>query len=387
MTTRIVDDKWKEELNDALAADSSHVRIISPFIKATAIRELLACKPGKLQVITRFNLADFADRVSDVDALRQLIKVGAQVRGIKNLHAKLFVFGSTRAIITSANLTEAGLNRNLEFGVISEDAAAVDVCLDYFAKLWDKARNVGLQEIDGWDDTITRYRLRGGRFNDTAELRDYGADIGFEVPSGSDAAESVDTTKQAFIVFLGRSEYRERAPLDKQIFDEIESRNCHWGIRQRQHPISVQDGAVVFIGRFTRRPNDIRVFGRAIGMGSAYSEHDATDEDLPNNDWRREYPYYIRVHGAEFIAGRLENGVSLNELMRSKGANSFALSKRHAAEGKENPNPRDAYRRKPKVELAAEGHAWLEVRLQDAFETYGKISQRELDTLGWPDPI
>ena len=138
MTIRLVDHGWERELSRALATDSSHIRIISPFIKASAIKNLLAHKPRKLQVITRFNLADFAARVSDVAALRELTQANAQVRGIKNLHSKLYIFGSTRAIVTSANLTEAGLNRNLEFGIVSEDDATVDNCHDYFAKLWGK---------------------------------------------------------------------------------------------------------------------------------------------------------------------------------------------------------------------------------------------------------
>ena len=42
--------------------------------------------------------------------------VGAGVRGIRNLHAKLYVFGSDRSIVTSANLTEPALTKNAEFG-------------------------------------------------------------------------------------------------------------------------------------------------------------------------------------------------------------------------------------------------------------------------------
>ena len=35
----------------------------------------------------------------------------ARVRGVRNLHAKLYIFGESRAIITSCNLTEAALTR------------------------------------------------------------------------------------------------------------------------------------------------------------------------------------------------------------------------------------------------------------------------------------
>ena len=70
-----------------------------------------------LKVITRFNLDDFAGEVSDISALRLLLQAGAQIRGIKNLHAKLYLIGGGHVILTSANLTDAALRRNHELGI------------------------------------------------------------------------------------------------------------------------------------------------------------------------------------------------------------------------------------------------------------------------------
>ena len=82
MTVRLVDTGWGTELTDALRADSSELRIICPFIKVGALDRLLSHWPGNVQVITRFNLADFAEGVSDVAALRMLLDAGARVRGV-----------------------------------------------------------------------------------------------------------------------------------------------------------------------------------------------------------------------------------------------------------------------------------------------------------------
>lgn len=76
---------------------------------------LLALRPNEIQVITRFNLNDFAEGVSDIAALQRVLGVGGRVRGVKNLHSKLYLSGNTRAIVTSANLTAAALDRNAEF--------------------------------------------------------------------------------------------------------------------------------------------------------------------------------------------------------------------------------------------------------------------------------
>ncbi len=390
MTVRLVDCGWETEFFGALKADSSHVRIMSPFIKASVIDRLLEQEPTKLQVITRFNLSDFAEGVSDLDALRQLTEAGAQVRGIKHLHAKLYVFGSTRAVITSANLTSAGLNRNFELGMISEDVAIIRACQNYFDRLWTNAGTFQHQEIDDWDERITRYRLRGGSPNYTADLHDYGADLGIENTALTNYPTFVDPNQQAFVKFLGNSKREHREPLSTSTLAEIRSSGCHWALSygRNKTPRSVRDGAVMFIGRFTRDPNDIRVFGRGIGMEYVEGRDDATPDDIQQRPWKNDYPRYIRVHHAEFVAGELANGVSREELMNLLGADSFASTQRNARLGNgKNTDPKRACRQQAAMELTPESHAWLEERLQEAFATYGKISQHQLDTIGWPIPI
>ena len=386
MTTRLVDHGWSKELTDALAFDSSHVRIISPFIKESVIESLLSYKPRKLQVITRFNLGDFADRVSDVDALRSLTDANAQVRGVKNLHAKLYVFGSTRTIITSANLTDAGLNRNFELGTVSEDAALVRACQRYFDDLWEKASDVQHSEINDWTREIKEWQLRGGRPDDTKRLGDYGADIGLAAPPRSYAPVNVGTTQQAFIKFLGRGTKEHREPLLTPILDEIKSSGCHWALSYgpKKTPRSVDDGAVMFIGRFTRDPDDVRIFGRAIGMQYVEVRDDAPPDDISKRPWKKDYPRYIRVHHAEFVAGTLENGVSRDELMRSLESDSFASTQHHARIGSGNTDPKRACRQQAAMRLTPESHAWLEERLLEAFKAHDKVPQHELDTLDWP---
>ena len=55
------------------------------------------------------------------------------------------------------------------------------------------------------------------------------------------------------------------------------------------------------------------------------------------------WPRYIRVHHAEFVAGTMENGISLNELMDTLGTDSFVPTQRNAAQGQgKNTNPRRA---------------------------------------------
>ena len=305
--------------------------------------------------------------------------------GVRNLHAKLYLFGGKRAIITSCNLTEAALEKNRELGIVTSDKATVKNCLDYFNDLWNAAGDdLQPEQVVDWDRTVTDYWLEGGRPQGTGGLVDFGADTGIVAPPPVQVPSVVSNAPQAFVKFLGSS--RERAPLSTPTIEEI-SGGCHWAVcyPTGKRPRAVQDDAIIFMGRLTRNPNDIRVFSRAIGLEHKQGRDDATPADIDKWPWRAKWSHYIRVHHTEFVDGTIGNGVSLYELMDTLGAGSFASTQRNAARGVGNTNPRKAYLRQPHVELSAEGLTWLSGRLQAALETHGKVPRERLDDLDWPD--
>ena len=383
---RLVDAGWARELSEAIPADPSEVRIVCPFIKKSALDLILSHRPDNVQVITRFNLADFAEGVSDIEALRLLLEAGAGIRGIRNLHAKLYVFGTSRAIITSANLTRAALTRNREFGMVADDEAVIGACRDYFDGLWRRASgDLSRDMLDSWEETVTRHCAAGGRPNRTRELGDFGAASELSAKLPVSLPPVVADAEQAFVKFLGEGHNRV-AISSYTTIEEIEETRCHWAVPYpaNRRPRTVKDGAVMFIARLTKEPNDIRIFGRAIAMKHDPVRDNASPEDIALRPWKEQWPRYIRVHHAEFVAGTMENGISLNELMDSLGSDSFASTQRNAARGAGNTNPRLAYMRQPAVELSAQGLSWLGERLQEAFAEHGKVPQDTLDELAWP---
>ena len=385
MNTRLVDGGWSREISDALRADKSELRIISPFIKAGALDRLLAAEPAAVSAITRFNLADFAEGVSDIAALRRLLQRGCAVRGIKNLHAKMYLFGSKRAIVTSANLTAAALDRNHEFGIVSEDEDIITACRRYFDDLWLRAGvDLTIAQLDQWDTIVTHHRAKGGRPNRTAGLGDFGVDVGAAQQPPPLMPIVVADARQAFVKFLG--EGNNRAPLSFPTVDEIARAGCHWALAYpaAKRPRAVEDDSLMFIARITREPNDIRVFGRAIGMRHVPGRDDATPADIADRHWRAKWSRYIRVHHAEFVAGTMANGISLNELMNTLGSNSFESTQRNAEAGEGNIDPRLAYQQQAAVKLSVDGMSWLGERLQAAFDQHGKVPEAELDKLYWP---
>ncbi len=386
MAFQLIDTGWNDVLNNAISTDSSAIRLVCPFIKRRVVEQLLRNqKPGSLQVITRFNLGDFCDGVSDIDALRLLLKNGALIRGVRNLHAKLYLFGDRRAIVTSANLTTAALHRNHEFGFVADELEIVKRCRQYFDELWGRSgKDLTEERLTGWDGIVKDHLARGARPTMATRLGDEGVDADISMEPARLPA-FIGGSEQTFVKFFGES--RNRADRSTTVFDEVQRSGCHWACTypKGKRPRQVRNGAVMFMGRLVKDPNDILIYGRAIAMCHNATRDNATTADIVLRPWKVNWPHYIKVHHCEFIAGELGCGISLNELMDSLKSNAFLPTQKNAAKREGNTDPRRAYMQQAAVELTPQASIWLNERLQLAYARHGTLSSSAIDQLDWPE--
>lgn len=380
MRFRLVDNGWDKEMNDAALLSSASIHIVCPFIKKGAVAGMIKnLRPKELQVITRFNLDDFAAGASDISALKLILENGAQIRGIRNLHAKLYLFGLKRAIVTSANLTRAALSHNHELGFVSDDPVIVGECKEYFDSLWRRGgEDLRSKRLEEWEKKIAEHLAVGIR-REGSRLGDEGTDIG--IHSEPQPTPGVAEAEQGFVKFIGGSDSRANRALS--VLEDLRRSTCHMvcGFPKGKRPRQVRDGAIMFMGRLVQDPNDIVIYGRAIGMHHEPGRDDATEREQRSHHWKVKYPHYIRVHHPEFVAGTLSNGVSLNELMESLKADSFMSTQRNAMSGKGNTKPRSAYTQKAAIELTPRAMDWINCRLQHAFLKHGTVPQAALAAL------
>jgi hypothetical protein len=393
MNFRLVDSDWEKAFRAAARADGSSLRIVSPFIKKKAAERLLEWSGARdIQVITRFNLHDFAEGVSDITALRLLLERGARIRGIRNLHAKLYLFGQSNVIVTSANLTDAAIRRNHEIGTVGGDPAMMDEARRYFERLWKRGGgDLAPCRLDGWESRVAHHRAFAAhlampeRPGEVSTLRDEGHDAGLRDEAAGPPAWAADA-EQGFVKFFGDNLHL--AEHTKPVLEEVSESGSHWACTypKIRRPRQVKDGALMFMARRARNPADILVYGHAVGMRHVGERDDATPADLLRRPWKENWPRYVRVHHAEFIAGTLGNGVSLHGMMDELGAAAFATTERNAFSGEGNTNPRRAYIRQPHVELSQHGIEWLSTEMERSFARHGTIPAAELARLDWPEP-
>jgi hypothetical protein len=381
----LVDSDWDKVIDTASMHCADRLRVVCPFIKSRAVGRLFAhCDPQRIEVITRFSLADFYGGVSDIAALELLLARGAEVRGIRGLHAKLYMFGPMRVVLTSANLTEAALLRNEEFGLLSDDPQVALAAHGYFERLWRSAgQTVTAAQLADWKERVVSAQAAARPIPQGQGLPDFGAVVPNLIATAADSAIPFDTAK-AFVKFFGTS--TNRAGKTMQSLEEIERSGCHWACTYPKGltPRAVEDGDVMYIARLVKEPNDTLIFGRARGLRHRDATDVASEQEIAIRPWKREWPLYIRVHHAEFVAGALENGVSLVTLMQELGSDSFVSTQRNAASGNGNTVPSRALMQKAHVQLTPQAFRWLDARLEASFLKHGKVPTDALARLDWP---
>ena len=137
---------------EELLPSCNDLTIISAFMTQPATRwlgQLISNHKPKVQLIGRFTPIDFAKGASDLNALRDCIKNGYQVKALVNLHAKIYQIDHDTIFNGSANLTGKGLalvnNGNLE------SCSRVNACEQskaFINKIVESATDLTLSMLD-----------------------------------------------------------------------------------------------------------------------------------------------------------------------------------------------------------------------------------------------
>ena len=372
MAVQFIESHWLGHMKEATRATRNQVRLMSPFVQRQAMRDVLGSSKAKIRLITRYNVADFRSKVSDIGVLDDLMALGADIRGVSGLHAKVYIFDSDQAIVTSANLTGRALRTNREFGVLGTEDF-VDPVSAYFEQLWHDGEPLTKRLLSRMHADLDKASKASTEPED--DLPDYGA---------SPSLDGIETSTQGFVKFFGSG--NNRANRSMPIAEEIRRSGCHWACTypRNKRPRRVETGAVIYFGRLVHTDNDILIYGRGVGHKYVIGRDDASRTEIKLRPWKQKWPHYVRVNDPVFVSGTLEQGVSLNDLMDELGADCFASTQRNHMAGDGNTDPRRAYRQQAAVELTVQGQAVLRARLNAALARYGKITSADLSHLDWP---
>ncbi|WP_409439568.1 phospholipase D-like domain-containing protein [Psychromonas sp. GE-S-Ul-11] len=151
MSNLISSSELTHQLEELLPS-CKELTVISAFMTQPATRwlgQLIYSNKPKVQLIGRFTPIDFAKGASDLNALRDCINNGYQVKALVNLHAKIYQIDHDIIFNGSANLTGKGLalvnNGNLE------SCSRVNACEQskaFINKIVESATDLTLSMLD-----------------------------------------------------------------------------------------------------------------------------------------------------------------------------------------------------------------------------------------------
>jgi hypothetical protein len=369
----IIQKNWLTEF--LIELDSTQkVYIISPFISRNIVKQLFEnFKGNEIKIITRFNLNDFYSGASCLSAIKDLVSRKAKVKGVRNLHSKVYMFDEKCTIITSANFTSGGFFNNYEFGIKSTEKGVIEKAHTYFSSLWNlESKILTLPEINNWQKTINKSK-RPSVIN---HLPDY----------GFKASLQGILDKQYFIKFFGKTDYRET---EKYLVKrEIESSHCHWaltfsGKRGRYgngRPRKYNDGDIVYMARMLEG-GAYAIFGKGIALRHKDKRDIASLEDQKQVSWKKDWPIYIRVTETQFIDTNMGNCPKLGDLMNELDYDSFPSTQKRFLSGFESINPKDSLRQQADIRLTDIAAEWIENKFQEAIIKYGLVDQNFIDSL------
>jgi hypothetical protein len=357
-------DKFLAELSK-----TKKLKIISPFISEQIIRKIQTHFDfGDFELITRFNLRDFASNISSLDGLKFAVEEGAKVFGIRELHSKVYLFDDRTAIITSANLTNGGMVSNYECGLYTDEKMVINGLQNYFNELKAFAgQPLTISKCEQWQNELAGVRLPN---TEIPTLPDYGA-----------TKISIDKKRSYYVKFLG-ADWR-RAYLTSKTKDVIEESLCHYavGFSISKTPRQINDGDIIYMSRMTERPNNYAIFGKAEAIKFVDGRDEATENEKNERRWKRGWSLYLRVKNPVFIKGVLGDCVLLYDLIKALDYEGFNSTSARYRKGERDINPYNSLRQQPYVKLTLKGAEWIETRFNGVLNRLGRVEEKFIKSL------
>ncbi|MFH1383324.1 MAG: phospholipase D-like domain-containing protein [Chloroflexota bacterium] len=151
---RLLVSPWTETFDLFVHSISHAALIVSPFISKEPLSRLSSilekCSSLKVQILTNLDVGNLIQGSTDVSAIASFCRTlpSTTVKHLPGLHAKVYVADDKLAILTSSNLTTAGLDRNYEYGVEITDHKLVCQISDDLTAYGDLGAEVSLLDLD-----------------------------------------------------------------------------------------------------------------------------------------------------------------------------------------------------------------------------------------------
>lgn len=127
----------KEKINKLSKDCKKEILILTPFLSNGILRMIDINESIKIRIIVNASKGNLLASSTDLDEIKTYFqKKNFEFRHNQRLHSKLYIFDENTAIIGSANLTNGGLENNIEIGSLTKQDEILKKFVNYFEELW-----------------------------------------------------------------------------------------------------------------------------------------------------------------------------------------------------------------------------------------------------------
>ncbi len=164
---QLLRSQWVAEFDAMLGCASTSLILCAPYVGRGPCdrvrRRLAALRDTEFQMtlLTDLSRDNILSGATDVNAIADVVRdfPTATVRFLPSLHAKIYVADETYAIVTSANLTDSGLSRNFEYGMLFDDPQTVRAIKLDVLQYASLGSPVDMAQLDGFAAAVADLRV------------------------------------------------------------------------------------------------------------------------------------------------------------------------------------------------------------------------------------
>ena len=165
--SQLLRSPWVAEFEAVLGRATSSLILCAPFVgrgpcdrvrrRMTALRDT----GFQMTMLTDLSRDNILSGATDVTAIADVVRdfPTATVRFLPSLHAKIYVADETCAIVTSANMTDSGLYRNFEYGMLFDDPQTVRAIRLDVLQYASLGSPVDRAQLDGFAAAVAELRV------------------------------------------------------------------------------------------------------------------------------------------------------------------------------------------------------------------------------------
>ncbi|MBR5579407.1 MAG: phosphatidylserine/phosphatidylglycerophosphate/cardiolipin synthase family protein, partial [Lachnospiraceae bacterium] len=342
----LISEKTREQIEELFNKSESSIQIVSPFLSVKTAEMLCKiCKKRNINctLVTRIYIKDLIDGVNSLKALKLLLEAGVEIYAIKGLHAKLYMFDEEYVIIGSANFTLAGLEKNFELSILTDDLSVKEkaqfVIDDLIAHCKENEGFVTKELIEQIEETYIEADKTFQKDSTTISYKMFGANrkiVGTKVKDVNWEKKEIEKVDVDPIHDLFADNSSKRTDFKHQVWAKFEG-NGDDRIPGDEIPSIAEvtiDGKPKYIVNFTTRPSGINtgdklfLFSyttdnngkpaiRIVGRGKAvnnYNKNRVEPEWTKEYPWMKKYQRYCEITDLELLNLPRKDCISLEQV-------------------------------------------------------------------------